>query len=253
MARLRPCPGSGGTIGMASSLSSRTRTPKSCASRLPMSEAPSRQRRRKANPPESLGARGDTRLVGRGSDRRGEGAGYRSRSARGCWFSRGRLFRRGCAGLFAAGQAVIHAFHGEEGGDDGDEDGCELEGPYGVKNAAIKTIANGAAASAPSAFSGPRLAPPISDTSETAAIPGTSLGSTCSVFRSSNRQGVFQGRRVSRRTRPTATPDAAATAAHHQCPPNQPGCESLHHLPPNVITPTKISAANAPNTPSTTA
>ena len=35
---------------------------------------------------------------------------------------------------------------------------------------------------APSAFSGPRLAPPISDTVETATIPGTSRGSTCSVL-----------------------------------------------------------------------
>ena len=42
---------------------------------------------------------------------------------------------------------------------------------------------------APSAFSGPRLAPPISDTAETAAIPGTSPGSTCSLFRSATGRG----------------------------------------------------------------
>ena len=105
----------------------------------------------------------------------------------------------------------------------------------------------------PSAFSGPRLAPPISDTAETAATPATSPGSTCSVFRSSNRPGVSQGRRVRRRSRPTATPAAAATATHHQCPPNQPGWESVYHLPPNLITPMKTRPANAPNTPRTTA
>src|SRR6185437_16225865 len=105
----------------------------------------------------------------------------------------------------------------------------------------------------PSAFSGPRLAPPISDTAETAAIPGTSPTSTLPVCRSSNRPGVFHGSRVRRRTNPTAIPAATATATHHQCPPNQPGSESLYHLPPTVIRPTKISAANAPNTPRTTA
>jgi len=56
----------------------------------------------------------------------------------------------------------------------------------------------------PSAFSGPRLAPPISDTADT-----------------------------------------AATATHHQCPPNQPGWESSYHLPPNLITPMNTSPANA--------
>src|SRR5262249_14106989 len=88
---------------------------------------------------------------------------------------------------------------------------------------------------------------------ETAATPGTSFGSTCSVCRSSNKPGVFQGRRVSRRTTPTAAPAAAATATHHQRPPNQPGCESPYHLPPTLITPPNISAANAPNTPRATA
>ena len=48
----------------------------------------------------------------------------------------------------------------------------------------------------PRAFSGPRLAPPISDTAETATIPGTSPGSTCSGFRSSNRPGTSAGSRA---------------------------------------------------------
>ena len=106
---------------------------------------------------------------------------------------------------------------------------------------------------APGAFSGPRLAPPISDTADTTATPATSPGSTCSVFRSSNRPGTCSGRRVRRRSRPTTTPAATATATHHQCPPNQPGWESSYHLPPNLITPMNTSPANAPNTPSTTA
>src|SRR5215831_6542758 len=54
MARLRPCPGSGGTTGMAPSSCSRTRTPKSCASRLPMSAASSRQKCRTRNAPEAI-------------------------------------------------------------------------------------------------------------------------------------------------------------------------------------------------------
>ena len=79
---------------------------------------------------------------------------------------------------------------------------------------------------APRAFSGPRLAPPISDTAETAAIPGTIPGSTCPLLRSSNRPGTCSGRRVRRRSNPTTTPAAAVIATHHQCPPNQPGSES---------------------------
>src|SRR5215471_15882585 len=126
MARLRPCPGSGGTTGMTPSLSSRTRTPKSCASRLPMSAASPRQTRRKANPlsPEQP-------LPGVLSENPSfNGAGYRSPLIRCCWFRPGRWFRGGCVGLLAAGQEVFHAFHSEEGGDDGDEDGCELQGTY---------------------------------------------------------------------------------------------------------------------------
>src|SRR4029450_11176474 len=106
---------------------------------------------------------------------------------------------------------------------------------------------------APSAFSGPRLAPPINDTAETAAIPGTSPGSTCSLFRSANRPGICSGRRVRRRSSPTTTPAAAVTATHHQCPPNQPGSESAYHLPPKSITPTNTRPANAPNIPRATA
>jgi hypothetical protein len=42
------------------------------------------------------------------------------------------------------------AFRSEEGGDDGDEDGCGLQGlSTWVKNAAIKTIENGAATASP--------------------------------------------------------------------------------------------------------
>ena len=55
---------------------------------------------------------------------------------------------------------------------------------------------------APRAFSGPRLAPPISDTAETTAIPGTKRGSTCPSFRSAIRPGISSGRRVRRRSKP---------------------------------------------------
>ena len=105
----------------------------------------------------------------------------------------------------------------------------------------------------PSAFSGPRLAPPISDTAETTATPGTRRGSTCPSFRSANKPGTCSGRRVSRRSKPTTTPAAAVTATHHHCPPNQPGWASTYHRPPNPITPMNTRPANAPNTPSTTA
>ena len=76
---------------------------------------------------------------------------------------------------------------------------------------------------APRAFSGPRLAPPISDTAETTVIPGTNRGSTCPSCRSGIRPGISSGRRVRRRNSPTTTPAPAVTATHHHCPPNQPG------------------------------
>ena len=56
--------------------------------------------------------------------------------------------------------------------------------------------------------------------------------------------------RANRRRAPSAR---AATATHHQCPPNQPGWESLYHFPPNVITPMNTRPATAPNTPRATA
>ena len=105
----------------------------------------------------------------------------------------------------------------------------------------------------PSAFSGPRLAPPISDTAETTTIPGTNRGSTCPSFRSAIKPGISSGRRVTRRNRPTTTPAPAVTATHHHCPPNQPGSESAYQLPPNPITPMNTRPANAPNTPRATA
>src|SRR3954452_5923449 len=105
----------------------------------------------------------------------------------------------------------------------------------------------------PSAFSGPRLAPPISDTVETATIPGTKPGSTCSVCRSANKPGTFSGSLVRRRATPTRAPAAAATATHHQWPPNQPESESSYHLPPTLITPMNARPAHAPNAPSAAA
>src|SRR6478609_4592246 len=105
----------------------------------------------------------------------------------------------------------------------------------------------------PSAFSGPRLAPPISETAETAAIPGTSRASTCCSCRSATRPGVCSGRRVRRLSRPTATPAAAVTATHHQCPPNQPGLEATYQLPPTPTTPMNTRPAMAPRTPRETA
>src|SRR5689334_13504543 len=105
----------------------------------------------------------------------------------------------------------------------------------------------------PRAFSGPRLAPPISDTAETTAIPGTNRGSTCPSFRSSIRPGTSSGSRVKRRNSPTTTPAAAVTATHHHCPPNQPVSEPTYQRPPNPITPMNTRPANAPNTPRVTA
>ena len=58
----------------------------------------------------------------------------------------------------------------------------------------------------PSAFSGPRLAPPISDTAETATIPGTDRGSTCRVLEVLEQARDPGGRWVRRRSSPTTTP-----------------------------------------------
>src|SRR4051794_41060917 len=101
----------------------------------------------------------------------------------------------------------------------------------------------------PRAFSGPRLAPPINDTAETTAIPGTSRGSTCPSFRSAIKPGSSSGRRITRRNNPTTTPAPAVTATHHHRPPNQPGSASTYHRPPNPMTPMNTRPANAPNTP----
>src|SRR5689334_2805027 len=105
----------------------------------------------------------------------------------------------------------------------------------------------------PRAFSGPRLAPPISDTAETTATPGTIRGSTCPSCRSWIRPGICSGKRVKRRNSPTTTPAPAVTATHHHWPPNQPGSASAYQRPPNPITPMNTRPANAPNTPSATA
>ena len=105
----------------------------------------------------------------------------------------------------------------------------------------------------PSAFSGPRLAPPISDTADTTTIPGTSRPSTWPAVRSSTRLGIWSGKCSRRRSSPTTAPAAAVTATHHQCPPNQPGCASAYQLPPTLMTPMYTRPANAPNTPRTTA
>jgi hypothetical protein len=104
-----------------------------------------------------------------------------------------------------------------------------------------------------STFSGPTLAPPISDTADTAMVPGTSPVSKRSALRSSNKPGTSSGRRVSRLSRPTTRPAAAVTATHHQCPPNQPGPEPVVHLTPNLMIPSDTSPAKAPNTPSANA
>ena len=101
----------------------------------------------------------------------------------------------------------------------------------------------------PNAFSGPRLAPPISDTADTATIPGTSRGSTRPSCRSAIRPGVCSGSRVTRRSSPTTTPAAAVTAIHHHCPPNQPGLATTYQLSPKPMTPMNTKLASAPTTP----
>ena len=66
--------------------------------------------------------------------------------------------------------------------------------------------------------SGPRLAPPISDTAETATDAGTTLWSTCASAISANRSGCRAA--VShRRIRPTRTPKPVAMGIHHHLPP----------------------------------
>ena len=78
-----------------------------------------------------------------------DGAGYRSPSIGSCWFRPGRWFRRGCSGRLAAGQEVFHAFHSEEGVTTAMKMGAVCRAPTWVKNAAIKTIENGAATASP--------------------------------------------------------------------------------------------------------
>ena len=70
----------------------------------------------------------------------------------------------------------------------------------------------------PRPASGPRLAPPTSDTSETTTPPGTVEGSTWWAFSSRTRPGSFTGRRNARRSTPTSTPAAGG----HRHPPQAP-------------------------------
>ena len=61
------------------------------------------------------------------------------------------------------------------------------------------------------AFSGPRLAPPSSDTADTSTVPGTNRGSTCSSCRSAIRPGSSSGARAYSGSSSTAKPSAALT------------------------------------------
>ena len=103
----------------------------------------------------------------------------------------------------------------------------------------------------PSPPSGPRLAPPASDTSDTATAFGAVEGSTRWSFSSSTVPGNLAGSRNSRRSTPTSTPAAAVTATHQRLPSNQPGCfgsVNQRSVPP-LINPKNARLANARTTP----
>ena len=103
----------------------------------------------------------------------------------------------------------------------------------------------------PSASSGPRLAPPASDTSETATAPGTVEGSTRWSLSSSTVPALLSGTRKKRRSTPTMTPAPAVTATHQRLPSNHPGCSgsvNQRSVPP-FTNPRNTSPAKASTTP----
>ena len=107
----------------------------------------------------------------------------------------------------------------------------------------------------PSASSGPRLAPPASDTSETATAAGTIEGSTRWALSSATVPGSLSGTRRKRRSTPTNRPAPAVTATHQRFPSNHPGSSgsvNQRSVPP-LTSPTNASAANASTTPNRTA
>jgi hypothetical protein len=107
----------------------------------------------------------------------------------------------------------------------------------------------------PSASSGPRLAPPTSDTSETATAFRTVDGSTRSSRSSFSVPDSLAGSRKTRRSTPTSTPAAAVTATHHRLPENQSGffgSVNQSFVPP-LTNPRNASAATASTSPNTTA
>ena len=75
----------------------------------------------------------------------------------------------------------------------------------------------------------------MSDTVETATIPGTSPVSTCALWMSAISPGILAGSFIKARNTPTTTPAPAVTATHHQSPPNQPGSETSYQLFPASI------------------
>ncbi len=107
----------------------------------------------------------------------------------------------------------------------------------------------------PSPPSGPRLAPPASDTTETATACRTVEGSTRSSFSSWTVPGIFTGSRNSRRSTPTSTPAPAVTATHHRLPSNQPGFFGSvnQRSVPTSTNPRNAKAANASTTPNNAA
>src|SRR3954453_13005575 len=103
----------------------------------------------------------------------------------------------------------------------------------------------------PSAPSGPRLAPPASDTSDTATPFRTVEGSTRSSLISSTVPGNSAGSRNTRRSTPTSTPAAVVTATHQRLPSNQPGVfgsVNQRSVPP-LTNPKNARPANASTTP----
>ncbi len=103
----------------------------------------------------------------------------------------------------------------------------------------------------PSASSGPRLAPPASDTTETATAPGTVEGSTRWSVSSLTVPGSLAGTRKSRRSTPTITPAPAVTATHQRLPSSHPGSSGSvnQSLVPPFTNPRNASAAKASTTP----
>ncbi len=103
----------------------------------------------------------------------------------------------------------------------------------------------------PSASSGPRLAPPANDTSETATAFRTVEGSTRWSFSSWTVPGILTGSRNTRRRTPTSTPAAPVTATHQRLPSNQPGLFGSvnQSLVPPLTYPKNAKLANASTTP----